>query len=139
MVWNIFFCLGAVLSVVGTALVMREHTWLKAATVTEGTVVQLISGSGSDGGVSYKPRVTFRDHQGVEHEFTRSWSSQPAGFFVGERVRVAYDPVTCEGRILAFGQRFGLAAFLLGIGLGFSTLGGVFVVGRHLVPRIYLP
>lgn len=139
MVWNIFFCLGAVMSVVGTALVMREHTWLKSATVTDGTVVQLIAASGSKGGVSYKPRVTFRDHQGVEHEFTRSWSSRPAGYFVGERVQVAYDPQTCEGRILAFGQRFGFAAFLLGIGLGLAVLGGVFIVGRHLVPRIYMP
>lgn len=139
MVWNILFWVGAALSLLGTTLVMREHTWLKAATVTDGTVVQLISVRGSKGGSSYRPRVTFRDPQGQEHEFTRSWSSQPAGFFVGERVKVAYDPRTHEGRILSFGQRFGLAAIVLATGLELAVLSGIFIVGRHCVPRIYLP
>ncbi|MFM1767573.1 MAG: hypothetical protein RJA22_102 [Verrucomicrobiota bacterium] len=139
MVWNILFWVGAALSVLGTTLVMREHTWLKAATVTEGTVVQLIATRGSKGGTSYKPRVTFRDKQGQEHEFTRSWSSQPAGFFVGERIKVAYDPRTNEGRILSFGHRFGLSAAFLAAGLAIAVLSGIFIVGRHLVPRLYLP
>ena len=139
MVWNILFWVGAVLSLLGTTLVMREHTWLKAATPTDGTVVQLIATRGSKGGTSYKPRVTFRDQQGQEHEFTRSWSSQPAGFFVGERIKVAYDPKTHEGRILSFGQRFGLAVTVLAVGLHLALLSSMFIVGRHLVPAIYLP
>jgi hypothetical protein len=112
--------LGPALALLGTALVLTavalafgQHRWFSNAEVTEGTVVAIVRGSGR-GGVS--PRVTFTAADGTVHTFTSDYYSG-SEYSVGERVLVAYDPQTHEGRLVTFGQRFGLALFVGGAGL----------------------
>jgi hypothetical protein len=137
--WTIGLLVGLSLLALATFLAVREYIWLRSARVTHGTIIELIPSRGSKGGTNYKPRVQFTAADGSQHEFTRSYSSRPAGFTVGERVAVAYDARSFEGRILTFGQRFGIPVIVGSIGLGLTVMALCFTAGRALVPRIFLP
>jgi hypothetical protein len=65
-------------------------------------------------------------------------ASSPPDYRVGETVRVAYHEDSYEGRILTFGQCFGLAAGLVIFGTGCAVLAVIFLIGQQLVPRVYL-
>jgi hypothetical protein len=136
--WTFTAILGLTLMAASGFLATREHLWLKSASVTDGKVVELIRTRGSKGRSSYRPRVSFVAQNGTTHDFVRGYSSNPPGCRVGDPVLVAYDPRTYEGRILTSGQRFGLTAALGAVGLASTVLAVVFMVGRELVPRIYL-
>ncbi len=131
--------IGILLVLIGGYFARREHAWLKSASFAEGTVVELIAVKGSKGKTNYKPRVRFTTAEGQEHEFVRSFASNPPGFRTGERVTVAYEPDTFAGRIVTFGQRFGLATWLIGVGCGLTLIGGLHYLGRQYIPAIYLP
>jgi hypothetical protein len=137
MTWNTTLWIGFGLVGIGAVLTLREHLWLNHAQIVHGTVVEMIATRGSKGGMSYKPRVQFTAKDG-SNEFLRSYSSSPPGFVVGERIAVAYDPVSYEGRILSFGQRFGLAAILVAVGCAAIIMAMTFITGRQVVPRIYI-
>ncbi len=126
-----FLALAAVLA-------FREHLWLKSAHITEGTVVELITSRSSKGKTSYTPRVSYTTPDGSQREFTRGYSSSPPDFVQGERVAVAYEPLTLDARILTFGQRFGFAVILGAVGLALAGAGGGFLAGRKIVPAVYL-
>ena len=138
MVWTtIITGIGGLLVMVASMLALREHLWLRNAQVTEGTVAELIAVRGSKG-TTYKPRVSYTAQDGNVHEFVRRFSSSPPGFSVGEKVPVAYDARSYEGRILTFGQRFGLSVILAAVGMCLVATSAAFVVGKQLVPRIYM-
>ena len=135
---NTTLLIGAGFIFVATLLALRTHLWLAKAQFTNGEVVQMIPVRGNKS-TTYKPRVRYTTMDGVQREFVRGYSSSPPDFTVGEKVVVAHHPETGEGRIVAFGQRFGVAWILAWIGLSLATLSLGFVIGRQLVPRIYLP
>jgi hypothetical protein len=129
--------IGCSLLAVATALAVTQHLWLKAATVVDGTVVEMIASRGSKGGTTYRPRVEYRTLDGRQITFTRGYSSSPPDFHVGEKVAVAYHPDTTKARILTFGQRFGFALILgmIGGALIFGVL--AYKIGNKFVPAIY--
>lgn len=137
--WTIALFIGVSLLTLAAFLALRQHMWLREARVADGTVVELIGQRGSKGGMTYKPRVEFIAADGSRHEFIRSYSSSPAGFSVGERIKVAYDSRTYSGRILTFGQRFGMPVIVGSIGVGLTLMALCFILGRNVVPGIYLP
>jgi hypothetical protein len=98
----------------------------------------MIVSRGSRNRSAYTPRVQYAANDGSQHEFVRGYSSRPPDFVVGQKVMVAYDPESYDGRILTFGQRFGLASIFLIVGLGMILLATTFIVGNQVVPRIYL-
>ena len=118
-------------------LFAREHLWLRSAQIGHGRVIELVASRGSKGRKVFAPRIRYRAGDGSEHEFTRNFRSSPAGFVRGERVMVAYDPRTYEGRILTFGQPFGVAAIIASVGLAIVCMAVFFIAGQRLVPRIY--
>jgi hypothetical protein len=136
--WNTAIWIGFGLVAIGAVLALREHLWIRDAQIVPGTVVEMIATRGSKGGMSYKPRVQFTAKDGSNHEFLRGYSSSPPGFVVGERIAVAYDPVSYEGRILTFGQRFGFASILVAVGCAAIIMATTFITGRQVVPRIYI-
>lgn len=136
MSWATTACIGVGFIVAGLALAASEHIWLCRAHIGHGTVAELIPTS-SGRRTSYIPRVRFRAADGTEHEFRRSYASHPVGYVVGERVLVAYDPQTYEGRILSFAQRFGLAVVIVAVGLAMVFMAACFTLGSDAVPRIY--
>jgi hypothetical protein len=137
MTWTITLAIGIILSATGAFLGVREHLWLRHAQTASGTVVEMIKSRGGRR-TSYTPRVQYAANDGSQHEFVRSYGSSPPDFSVGQKVTVAYDPESYESRILTFGQRFGLAATLVIVGLGLILLATTRIVGNQFVPRIYL-
>ena len=114
----------------------REHQWLMRADIVEGTVVEMIRKSDSDGS-TYAPRVTFTARDGVGHTFTSTMASSPPGFRVNQTVAVAYD-ASRQGRIVTFGQRFGAWVIVGTIGVAAFLVGIAFYFGKLAVPLIYL-
>lgn len=138
MSWHVTLLIGIVVAGIGGFLGVREHSWIRGATTVPGKVVELIPSRGHKGGVRYRPRVQFTAQDGSMHEFVRGFASNPPGVSTGEEVVVAYDPGTYEGRILKFGQRFGLTVFLVVLGSATAILALLFILGPRFVPRIYL-
>jgi hypothetical protein len=135
--WNIVLTIGVLLAGTGAFLGAREHVWLSQARKTTGTVVESVPVHGGKG-LTYRPRIQFTAEDGSPHAFLRSYASSPPDFTVGETVTVAYDARSHDGRIVTFGQRFGFAAFLVAMGTAFLSLAILFIVGRQMVPGIYL-
>jgi len=135
MSWTITAYIGVGFVAVGLALAANEYLWLRQARIGHGTVVELIKSKGR--GISYTPRVRFRADDGSEHEFTRKFYTGPVGFVLGQRVLVAYNPRTFEGRILGFGQRFGLAIVFVSVGVAIVVMAACFIFGESLFSRIY--
>lgn len=138
MSWNTVLFVGAGIVAIGATLALREHAWLKRAQIVPGTITEMIVSHGSKGRRNFTPRVSFTALDGTTQEFVRGYTSSPPDFAVGDRVSVAYDASSYEGRILSFGQRFGAAAFFVIIGLAAMALAATFIQGRQFVPRIYL-
>ena len=138
MTWSITLGIGIVLVTVGVFLGIREHYWLRGATVVPGRVIGLIESQDNKGTLSYAPQVQYTSKDGAQRQFDGNTFSHPPQFQVGEPVTVAYDSDSYEGRILTFGQRFGLAVALAVVGLGCVTMALAFMVGNQIVPRIYL-
>ena len=136
--WTIALFIGVSLLTLAVFLAVRQHMWLRDARIVDGTVVELIASRGDKSEMTYKPRVEFIAADGSRHEFTRSYSSNPPGFSVGERVKVAYDPRDYSGRILTFGQRFGTSAILGSVGVGMTLMALCFILGKNVVPGMYL-
>jgi len=137
MSWNVAIYIGAGLLALSGYLAAREHLWLSKSEIVPGTVIGLKVSRGSKGS-SYAPEVRFVARDGSMHEFTRGYYSDPVGFRVGDSIFVAYDPRSYEGRILTFGQRFGFPVIVAAIGLGLTAMGGAFILGRTVVPSVYL-
>jgi hypothetical protein len=137
MTWNTTLWIGVGLIAVGAVLALREHLWLRNAQVAPGLVTELITFRGSKGR-TYKPRVRFTALDGSTHEFVRSYSSSSPGFAVGERVMIAYEARSYEGRILTFSQRYGFAAIIVIMGLTPMIMAVIFITGTKIVPRIYV-
>lgn len=141
--WTITLIVGLGLVVLAGVLGMREHQWIRQAAIGDGVVVELVahegrSGRGRTRSTTYRPRVTFTSEDGRDHTFTRPSSSNPPGYTVGEVVKVAYDRSTYEGRILSFGERFGVSVFLAAIGLGVLMTSATFMIGKEVFARVYL-
>jgi hypothetical protein len=135
---TIVFIIGTALLAIALLMAFFEHSWLKRANITDGTVVELVRTRGSKGGYTYAPRVTYTAEDGSRHTFKRGYSSSPPGFKVGDQVAVAYQPATEKARILTFGQRYGFASIVGIVGAALLTWTLVHRLGNHLVPGIYL-
>lgn len=117
----------------------REHRFLRRAYLVPGQVLELIEHRGSKGSRTYRPRVHFIDRRGTAHQFEGSQGSNPPEFQPHDTVTVAYDDTPDSARIVTFGQRYGGWVILGTFGVTVLLLRLVFLVGNHLVPRIYLP
>jgi hypothetical protein len=136
--WTITLIVGLGLMTLAAALGMREHQWIRKAAIGDGQVVELISQRGSKGRTTYRPRVNFMGEDGREHTFTRPSASNPPGYHVGEVVKVAYDRETYEGRIMNFGERYGVIVFLAAIGFAAVMTSATFILGKQIFVRAYL-
>jgi hypothetical protein len=115
-----------------------QHLWLSKAEIVDGVVTELVESRTSKGGRVYRPTVAFRTLAGESREITNASASSPPSFEIGEHVKVAYDLGSGEGRILTFARRFGVAAVLVGIGVGMLVTLGIFKVGEKMVPGLYM-
>ena len=137
MLSTVFAIIAIAMLAVAGVLAINEHRWLCAAQLTDGKVVEMVQTRGSKGKRSYAPRVEFIARDGASHSFTSNHSSNPPDYSVGDKVTVAYDAKS-GGRIVAFGERFGVALIVGSVGLAILMVVTGLTLGRHYVPRIYL-
>jgi len=139
MLLSIASLIGAALIVVGALLAFREHTFLQKAQISSGKVTGLVVRTQNRRRTSYSPRVEFTTPDGSTHEFVSNYSSNPAPYNVGDTVPVAYGAQSFDGRILTFGQRFGLASMLVIFGCALLAARLVFAIGDQYIQRVYMP
>lgn len=84
------------------------------------------------GSVSYAPVIRFTASDDVTREFTDPVSSRPAGYAVGDRVRILYHRQNPEDARIATTIRLYLSSIILGL-LGVASCGiGVAFAFWHL-------
>lgn len=97
----IFTGLGAISLAIGVFLIMRRRAFLRQATATQGTVVQITAGSGSEGGTVYTRTVMFKTAAGLPVTFTESSSWGHVRQSVGDPIPVRYQADNPEKAIIA--------------------------------------
>ena len=77
------------------------YTFLRDATHTEGTVVELIEvkPKSKGDGIQYRPRYEFTDTAGVVHTLETDWQATHPGYATGDAIPVAYDPAAPAGAV----------------------------------------
>lgn len=122
---------GPALLAYAMVLLVRTQRLVGRSREAEGEVVRLErSGGGRYATVDYAPVFRFAAMDGKTYTVTSGMATHPAGYAVGERVRVLYDPAhPGEARIGTFAETWG-GAVLLGIA-GIAVLGaGIYLLGR---------
>lgn len=126
--FNIFLGIG-LLMVIGASVICYNIKQFNASAVkTSGTVVDLIA----KGKRSYAPVVTYYDEAGVKHRYISSVSSHPAGYEIGERVGIYYDPKNPDDAAIAGWREYFGAIIVGGLGLIFSLIG----LGYYIVRKV---
>jgi hypothetical protein len=113
---------------------IRIRRFLSRCTETRGEVIRLerTRSSGEFASYDYAPVFQFQTSGGESVTVTSNMSSSPAGFDVGQRVLVRYDPANpSDAKIHTLFQTWGGFALPLAIGVFF-----LFVVGEqaHWLP-----
>ncbi len=120
----IFLPLGLIFAGVGLWAYFDDKALADAGLRAGGTVVELSRSRDSEGSVSFRPVVAFRDARGIEHQFVGSLGSNSSRHSIGETVGVIYDPdAPGRARIDGFMDRFFLPLMFGGIGSIFALVG----------------
>jgi hypothetical protein len=120
---GVFFVIALVAAGVG----VRTYGWVKTATVSEGTVIELIEkerkGKKRHKGPSFAPKIAYVQ-DGVPREFVSSTSSRPAAYQVGDKVRVVAKPDEGQEAIASLGHLYGfpILGTLIGLAVAISLL-----------------
>lgn len=126
---GIFLLFGLVFAGVGAGIYWKDRDLAATGDRAQGTVVELEWRRDSDGDVTYRPVVEFRDAGGARHRFTSSVGSNPAAFSRGEEVEVIYDAWSpSDAMIDSFTTRYLLPLAFGGFGLVFGGIGGGMLV-----------
>lgn len=128
---KVFLLLGAIFATLGLIAVgiglwfYSESSAIADGGVnTRGTVIEMVRSRDSDGDVTYRPVVEFRDAEGTRREFTGRFGSSPPSYSTGESVSVIYDP-DAPGRAIidGFVGRYLFPLVFGGIGTIFAATG----------------
>ena len=93
----ILLAVGGVSAIAAVLFFFRTRRFLSTAVTVQGTVIDMIQSSGSEGGTVYSPVVQFTTVEGQEITFRDSVASSPPRHTVGETVKVMYPPGNPEG------------------------------------------
>jgi hypothetical protein len=116
---GVFFLIALIAAGVG----VHTHGWVKTATVSEGTVIELVpkerKGKNRHKGPRYAPKVAY-EQDGVPREFVSSSASSPPSYQVGDKVRIVAKPDEGREAIASLGYLYGFPIFGTTIGLAVS-------------------
>lgn len=109
--------MGAIFLAVSVGVGITTVSFVSDAKRADGVVIDLVWRSGSKGGSTAAPVVSY-EVDGKTYQFTSSTGSRPPAYDVGETVKVLYDPkAPADGRIDSFMElyMFPLIFGLLGL------------------------
>ena len=119
------------------ALFLSYHSYEKTqvfvgkANQAPGQVVGLRQRDAYDDSTTYSAIVRYRDHEGHDHEFVDSFSSDPPSYHAGQKVSVLYNRENPREAQIDRGRANYWLTFLLGLlGVLFTSL-GFFSAGRR--------
>jgi hypothetical protein len=125
----VFSLVGGLLLVVGVFLFIRTRAFVSSSQETKGTVIRMLSSSGSEGGTVYAPVFKFTTIQGQVIEVEEKVYSSPPGFSVGEVVDILYDPKNPgNARPKKWSSLYFVPLLLSGLGAVFGGIGVVVLV-----------
>lgn len=125
----VFPLVGGLLFAIGAFLFIRTRIFLGKAQEVQGTVVEMVWSSSSDGGGGYSPVYQFRTISGQMITVKDSLSSSPPMFQVGQTIDVLYDPENPQyARIKKFWSLYFVTILLCGMGFIFGGVGIVLLV-----------
>ncbi len=121
----IFGTVGLAMAGGGAWLWNNSESYVENGILTQGTVVDLVYKSDSDGSGTYAPVVEFTDRDGVSRRYHSNSSSNPASYSRGEKVDLYYMADAPEKAMIdSFTDRHLGPVVLGGMGLLFATVGG---------------
>ncbi|WP_373513621.1 DUF3592 domain-containing protein [Persicitalea sp.] len=119
----ILLLVGAMALAGGIYLFIGKLEFLKNATVTDGVVTDLESGS-SKNGRTYRPVVTYRASEAEEQTFVSQMGASPAAYEVGEAVKVRYEKGKPSTAVIdSFWEVWGTITVAAGLGAIFLAIG----------------
>jgi hypothetical protein len=125
----VFGLVGALLFVIGVFLFIRTRAFISSSQEVKGTVIRMLSSSGSEGGTVYAPVFKFTTIQGQVIEVEEKVYSSPPGFSVGEVVDMLYDPKNPgNARAKKWSSLYFVPLLLTGMGAIFGGIGVVLLV-----------
>jgi hypothetical protein len=125
----VFGLVGALLFVIGVFLFIRTRAFVSSSQEVKGTVIRMLSSSGSEGGTVYAPVFKFTTIQGQVIEVEEKVYSNPPGFSVGQVVDMLYDPKNPgNARAKKWSSLYFVPLFLSGMGAIFGGIGVVLLV-----------
>ncbi len=125
----VFGLVGGLLFVIGIFLFIRTRAFISSSQEVKGTVIRMLSSSGSEGGTVYAPVFKFTTIQGQVMEVEEKVYSSPPGFSVGEVVDILYDPQNPgNARAKKWSSLYFVPLLLSGMGAIFGGIGLVSLV-----------
>jgi hypothetical protein len=120
----IFAGVGLVMFLIAVPFYFRTRRFLSTAVPTQGTIIELVEGTDSEGHLTYFPKVRFETSDGKPVEFEDSISSNSPSYSQGDKVPVNYDPQNPErARIGTAFRTWFVPGLLAAIGLPFFITG----------------
>jgi hypothetical protein len=119
---KVFLIFGPCAVVYAAVSMVRTHNFIRRSVEVDGEVLRLDrSRSRGRYGYTYAPVFTFKTPDDIAHTVTSDVGTSPAGFEVGDSVRVRYDPANPESaRIHSFFQTWGSSVLSAVIGVAFT-------------------
>jgi hypothetical protein len=127
----VFGLVGSLLFVIGIFIWIRTRTFISSSQEVKGTVIRMLSSSGSEGGTVYAPVFRFTTIQGQVVEVQEKVYSNPPGFSVGESVDILYDPQNPDkARPKKWSSLYFVPLLLSGMGAIFGCIGLVVLISK---------
>ena len=125
----VFGFVGSILFIIGVFIFIRTRAFISRAQAVKGTVIKMLSSSGSEGGTVYAPVFRFTTIEGQSMEVAESVYSNPPGYSVGDVVEVLYDPQNpSNARTSKMGSLYFVPLLLGGLGGIFACVGGIMLI-----------
>ncbi len=125
----VFSLVGLLLVAIGVFLLVRTRTFISTAQETKGTVIRMLSSSGSEGGTVYAPVFQFTTIQGQSIEVEEKVYSSPPQCSQGQVVDILYDPQDpSRARVKKWSSLYFVPLLLGGMGIAFGGIGIVLLI-----------
>jgi len=100
---------------------------LEKGTITDGVVIELIRSTSNDGNM-YKPVFEYTDRANTKITFKSSFSSSPAPYKIGDKVKIVYMPDNKTQKIITFWGLYRWTIILLCIASPMLIIGGGYLL-----------